>query len=37
VCFGLTLAVSSLPGALCWLLYSFRPPQDSPSAVEGGS
>jgi hypothetical protein len=23
VCFGLTLAVGSLPGALAWLLYSF--------------
>jgi hypothetical protein len=26
VCFGLTLAVGSLPGALCWLLYSFGYP-----------
>jgi hypothetical protein len=25
VCFGLTLAVGSLPGALAWLLYSFAP------------
>jgi hypothetical protein len=34
VCFGLTLAVGSLPGALCWLLYSFGPSKESPSAVE---
>jgi uncharacterized membrane protein YbhN (UPF0104 family) len=29
VCFGLTLAVGSLPGALAWLLYSFAPSQRS--------
>jgi hypothetical protein len=27
VCFGLTFAASSLPGALVWLLYSFAPSQ----------
>jgi hypothetical protein len=25
VCFGLALAIASLPGALVWLLYSFKP------------
>ena len=25
VCFGLTLAIGSLPGAVAWLVYSFRP------------
>jgi glycosyltransferase 2 family protein len=34
VCFGLTLAVGSLPGALAWLLYSFAPSQRS--AGHGG-
>jgi hypothetical protein len=29
VCFGLTLAVGSLPGALAWLLYSLAPSQRS--------
>jgi hypothetical protein len=29
VCFGLTLAVGSLPGALAWLLCSFAPPRHS--------
>ena len=33
VCFGLTLAVGSLPGALAWLLYSFAPSRRS--AVPG--
>ena len=30
VCFGLTLAIGSLPGALAWLVYSFRPARPSP-------
>jgi hypothetical protein len=34
VCFGLTLAVGSLPGALVWLLYPFGP--DQRSAERGG-
>jgi hypothetical protein len=25
VCFGLTLAIGSLPGAVAWLLYPFAP------------
>jgi hypothetical protein len=25
VCFGLVLAIGSLPGALAWLLYAFAP------------
>jgi hypothetical protein len=29
VCFGLALAVGSLPGALAWLLYSFAPARRS--------
>ena len=29
VCFGLALAVGSLPGALAWLLYSFAPSRRS--------
>jgi glycosyltransferase 2 family protein len=29
VCFGLALAIGSLPGALAWLLYSFAPPPPS--------
>ena len=33
ICFGLTLAVGSLPGALAWLLYSFQPVR--PSAELG--
>jgi hypothetical protein len=33
VCFGLTLAVGSLPGALAWLLYSFTP---APRSAEPG-
>ena len=33
ICFGLTLAVGSLPGALAWLLYSFPPAR--PSAEFG--
>ena len=33
VCFGLALAVGSLPGALAWLLYSFAP---SRRATEPG-
>ena len=34
VCFGLTLAIGSLPGALAWLLYSFAPSPDSPGAAD---
>jgi uncharacterized membrane protein YbhN (UPF0104 family) len=34
VCFGLTLAAGSLPGALVWLLYPFGPAQHS--AERGG-
>jgi hypothetical protein len=34
VCFGLVLAVGSLPGALAWLLYSFAP--SWRSAERGG-
>ena len=34
VCFGLTLAVGSLPGAVAWLLYSFAPARHS--AEHGG-
>jgi hypothetical protein len=34
VCFGLTLAVGSLPGAVAWLLYSFAPSRHS--AEHGG-
>jgi uncharacterized membrane protein YbhN (UPF0104 family) len=33
VCFGLTLAVGSLPGALAWLLYSFTP---APRSADPG-
>ena len=33
VCFGLALALGSLPGALAWLLYSFPPAR--PSAELG--
>ena len=33
VCFGLTLAIGSLPGAFAWLLYSFTPAR--PSAELG--
>jgi len=29
VCFGLALAVGSLPGALAWLLYPFAPERAS--------
>jgi hypothetical protein len=29
VCFGLTLAIGSLPGALAWLSYSFMPSRGS--------
>jgi len=29
VCFGLTLAVGSLPGAVAWLVYSFAPARHS--------
>jgi hypothetical protein len=29
VCFGLCVAFGSLPGALTWLLYSFRPSRGS--------
>ena len=32
VCFGLALAIGSLPGALAWLLYSVGPSRRSPSA-----
>jgi uncharacterized membrane protein YbhN (UPF0104 family) len=32
VCFGLALAVGSLPGALAWLLYSFAPSRRSAEA-----
>jgi uncharacterized membrane protein YbhN (UPF0104 family) len=34
VCFGLTLAIGSLPGAVVWLFYSFAPSQHS--AERGG-
>jgi glycosyltransferase 2 family protein len=34
VCFGLTLAIGSLPGAVAWLLYSFAPSR--PSAEHNG-
>ena len=34
VCFGLALAVGSLPGALAWLLYPFAP--SARSAERGG-
>jgi len=34
ICFGLTMAVGSLPGALAWLLYSVPPAQ--PAAVRSG-
>src|SRR5262249_38198346 len=34
VCFGLTMAVGSLPGALAWLLYSV--PRAQPAAAHGG-
>jgi hypothetical protein len=34
VCFGLTLAIGSLPGAVAWLLYSFAPSR--PSAEPNG-
>jgi hypothetical protein len=34
ICFGLTLAVASLPGALAWLLYSVPPAP--PPAARGG-
>jgi hypothetical protein len=34
VCFGLTLAIGSLPGAVAWLLYSFAPSR--PSAERNG-
>jgi glycosyltransferase 2 family protein len=34
ICFGLTLALGSLPGALAWLLYSVPPAQ--PAAAGGG-
>ena len=34
VCFGLTLAIGSLPGAVAWLVYSFAPPRHS--AEHGG-
>src|SRR5262245_4317124 len=33
VCFGLVLAVGSLPGALIWLFYSFAP--SSRAAQQG--
>jgi uncharacterized membrane protein YbhN (UPF0104 family) len=33
VCFGLTLAVGSLPGAVAWLVYSFGPTR--PSTHQG--
>ena len=34
VCFGLALAVGSLPGAFAWLFYSFAPSRRS--AEQGG-
>ena len=34
VCFGLTLAVGSLPGAVAWMVYSFAPSRHS--AQRGG-
>jgi glycosyltransferase 2 family protein len=34
VCFGLTLAIGSLPGAVAWLVYSFAPARHS--ARHGG-
>ena len=35
VCFGLALAIGSLPGALVWLLYPFAPAQGSAERREG--
>ena len=35
VCFGLALAVGSLPGAVVWLLYPFTRPQRSAERGEG--
>jgi len=34
VCFGLALAVGSLPGALAWLLFPFPPARRSVARVE---
>jgi hypothetical protein len=34
VCFGLTLAVGSLPGALVWLLYSFASARRSAARAD---
>ena len=34
VCFGLTVAIGSLPGALAWLLYSFSPSPESSSTAD---
>ena len=34
LCFGLTMAVGSLPGALAWLVYLFAPRGILPSAAE---
>jgi glycosyltransferase 2 family protein len=36
VCFGLALAVGSLPGAVVWLLYPFAPRPRSDERAEGG-
>jgi glycosyltransferase 2 family protein len=33
VCFGLTLAIGSLPGAVAWLSYSFVPSRRLPSSA----
>jgi hypothetical protein len=33
VCFGLTVAIGSLPGALAWVLYSFSPSPECPSTA----
>ena len=35
VCFGLALAIGSLPGALVWLLYPFAPAHGSAERREG--
>jgi hypothetical protein len=35
VCFGLALALGSLPGAVVWLLYPFAPPHRSAEHGEG--
>jgi glycosyltransferase 2 family protein len=37
VCFGLVLAIGSLPGGLVWLLYPFAPARDSVERPESGT